>query len=100
MMRNPPNEGIDFFDRVLNLVVRIGRFDTELKNESVDFVHNKGNFDTFLHSVSNDIFRADHKLLPNEKTTKPQKGKVLPLLLHPQREECRLQDAWLRQLRR
>lgn len=71
-MRDPPDEGINFFNRMLDLVVGIGRFDAKLKDESVDFVYDKCNFDTFLQSMSNDVFRSDHKLLPNKKTAKPQ----------------------------
>lgn len=57
-----PDESVDFLDGVLDLVIRIRRLDTELEDESVDFIHDKGDFDVFLQSVPNNGLRVDHHL--------------------------------------
>lgn len=34
-----PDEGVHFLDGMLDLVVRVGRFDTKLKDKTINFVH-------------------------------------------------------------
>ena len=55
-----PNKSVEFFDRVLDLVVGICRFNSKFEYQSVDFVHHKGDFYALLKSMSDNRFRIDH----------------------------------------
>ena len=57
-----PDESIDFFDGVLNLVIGVSRLNPQLENQSVELVYNKSDLNTFLESVSNDLFCVYHDL--------------------------------------
>ena len=65
-MRNVPDESIDFFYRVLNLIIGIGRFYPQFEDQSVELVYNERDLDTLLESVSDDFFRTHHDLLGKE----------------------------------
>ena len=43
-----PDESVDFFDRVLNLVIGVGRLDPQLKNQSVELVYDKSDLNALL----------------------------------------------------
>lgn len=57
-----PDESIDFFDGVLNLVIGVSRLNPQLENQSVELVYNKSDLNTFLESVPNDLFCVYHDL--------------------------------------
>jgi hypothetical protein len=59
---NLPDEGIYFFNSVLDLIVSVGWLDTQLENETVNFVDDKRDFDTLLQRMSQDVLGSDHKL--------------------------------------
>jgi len=52
-----PDESVEFFNSVLDLVVSVCGSDPQLKNQPVKLVHNKGDLDTLLESVSDDLGR-------------------------------------------
>ena len=58
-----PHESVDFFDRVLDLVIGVGRFDPQLENQSVKLVYNECDLDTLLESVPDNLFCVDHELV-------------------------------------
>src|ERR1700730_366770 len=60
--RNIPDEGVDFLDGVLNFIVGISRFYAQLENETIYFVHDKSDFDTFLQSMSENELGSYHQL--------------------------------------
>jgi hypothetical protein len=57
-----PDERIDLLNGMLDFIVCVSRFDTELQNQSVDFVHDEGYFDAFLDCVPNNKLSANHQL--------------------------------------
>ena len=57
-----PDEGVDLLNCVLDFVVRVSWLDAQLKNESVNLVYNKGDFDTFLERVADDRLSVAHHL--------------------------------------
>ena len=57
-----PDKGVNFFDSVLNLVVSVGGLDPQFKDKSVKLVYNKGDLDTLLESMSDDLFCVYHEL--------------------------------------
>ena len=87
-----PDESVDFFDGVLDLVVGVGGFNPQLENQSVELVHNESDLDTLLEGVSNYFFRIYHDLgWARNPTTSAQKGGMTdddrPLREHLQRVE-------------
>ena len=60
-----PDESVHFLDGVLDLVIRIGGLDAQLKDESVNLVHDKSDFDTFLKRMSDDRLSVAHDTLHN-----------------------------------
>ena len=57
-----PDEGVDLLNCVLDFVVRVSRLDAQLKNESVNLVYNKSDFDTFLQCMADNCFCVAHNL--------------------------------------
>jgi hypothetical protein len=62
MKASRPNECVDFLNSVFDFVVSIIRLDAQLKDKSVDFVHQKCDFDTVLEGVAYYGFSIDHHL--------------------------------------
>lgn len=61
-VRAAPDESINLFDSVFYLIIGVSGFDSQLKDESVNFVHDKCNFEIFLQSMPDDILRTNHEL--------------------------------------
>ena len=55
-----PDETINLFNSVLNFVISIRRLYAQLKNKSVNLVHDKGDFYALLEGMADDKFRSDH----------------------------------------
>ena len=47
---------------MLDFIIGICRFDTQFEYQSIDFVHNKGDFDVFLQRVAYNSLSIDHDL--------------------------------------
>lgn len=62
-LEHMPYEGVDFLDRVLYLVIGIGRLDSQLENQSIELVYDKCDLDTLLESMSDDLFCVYHELV-------------------------------------
>lgn len=60
-----PDKSIDFVNGVFNLVVSVDRLDPQLEDQSVELVYHKGDLDTLLEGVFDDLFRVDHDPFEN-----------------------------------
>ena len=62
MKANRPDECVDFLDSVFDFVVSVSRLDAQLKDKSVDFIHQECYFDTLLEGMTYYSFSIDHHL--------------------------------------
>lgn len=61
-MGNVPDESVNLLYRVLNLVIGVGRLDSQLEDQPVELVYDECDLDTLLESVSDDLFCIYHNL--------------------------------------
>ena len=57
-----PDKCVDFLNGVFDFVVSVSRLDAQLKNKSVDFVHEECDLDTLLKGMAYYGFGIDHHL--------------------------------------
>lgn len=57
-----PDEGVDLFNGMLNLVVCVGGLDAQFKDYSVNLVNDKRYFDALLDGMPQDHLGSNHEL--------------------------------------
>lgn len=62
MKASRPDECVNFLNGVFDFVVSVSRLNAQLKDKSVNFVHQECDFDTLLKGVTYYGFSIDHHL--------------------------------------
>lgn len=59
-----PDKCVNFFDSMFDFVVSVCGLDPQLKDKSINFVYQEGDFDAFLESMAYYSFSIYHHLCP------------------------------------